>query len=135
MTVPLRFASTWQTFNVATDALALAIGLPLAGPVVREVPGLDLLADLPSATTPLPVAGNLTIDGAAVTRGLRQYPEKLTSVPCTADTDCDKNYCVTTSGRCAEEGHWVVFHRDAAIRQYSRFLATAVRDKVPTIVK
>jgi len=98
------------TPNVTTDALAVAIGLPVSGEVIRPVPGLDMVADLPSPSVALPVAGNLTIDGDAVTAALRQY-------------------------RTAGEGHYVLFDLEEATRQFSRFLATAARDGVPTIVR
>jgi hypothetical protein len=121
------------TPNATTDALAVTIGLPLAGTAVRAVDNLAL-ANL--ADVALPLAGNLQAGGEAVTGALLQYRAALKETACKDDGDCDKgDYCEVSEGRCADDGHYVVFGRDDATRQYSRFLATAARDGVPVIVE
>lgn len=123
------------TPNETTDALAVATGLPLAGPVLRKLHILEL-TDLPRTTLPLPLAGNLTVADTAVTAALVQHPAVLTRDPCIANSDCAPgDYCDTTTGRCSDDGHFVAFHHWDAVRQVSLFLATAARDGVPTVVE
>jgi len=123
------------TPNDTTDALARAVGLPQAGTIVRQVEGLEL-ADIPAPTAALALAGNLTLDGTAVTAALLQYRAVLKNKSCKQDSDCSQgDYCETEAGRCADDGHFVMFGQKDAIRQYTRFLATAARDGTPSIVR
>ena len=123
------------TPNETTDALARAVGLPQAGSILYPVQGLELL-DLPATTLSLPLSGNLTVDGTAVTAALLQYRAGLGSETCKADSDCsDDYYCELSASRCASDGHFVVYRNTTAIRQYTRFLATAARDGTPSIVR
>ena len=119
------------TPNVTTDALALAVGVPLVGPTARKVPLLDQLGPKP---TTAPLAGNIVAGATKVTGALLQY-EPVPAKPaksCTADSDCgSRDICY--KDRCTDDGHFVVFHDPRAIRQYSRFFATMARDGYPTV--
>ena len=120
------------TPNATTDALALAIGLPLAAPVERKVPILDLLGQ---KQTSAPLTGNLLVGGSKITGALVQYPatEATPRTACTSESDCSGgDYC--RDGLCADDGHFVVFRHQRAIRQYSRFLATMARHGYPILV-
>ena len=119
------------TPNVTTDALALAIGVPLVGPVERKVPIMDQLG--PKKTS-APLAGNISTGGTKITGALLQY-EPVPVVPkksCAEDGDCG-NGDICYKDRCTDDGHFVVFHDPRAIRQYSRFLATLARHGYPTV--
>jgi len=119
------------TPNATTDALAVAIGLPLAGTAVRTIDNLAL-ASLPDVA--LPLAGNLQSGGEAMTGALLQYRALLKQATCEDNADCERgDYCEVSEGRCADDGHYVVFGREDASRQLARFLATAARDGVPVI--
>ncbi len=119
------------TPNSTTEALAVAAGVPQVGKVLKKVPGLELAGLKPAAG---PVSGNLTAGGKAVTGGLVQYTARLSSPAktCAKDADCSKgDYCM--SGRCHDDGHFVVFHIAAAQNLVSRYFGTMVRDGVPSI--
>lgn len=141
------------TPNDSADALATAIGLPIAGQVLRPVDSLELLGLQPE---PLPLCGNLSVDGVAITGGLVQNNATLKhGRSCTAAHDCPEDHgceegvcthvCETSSdcdkgdycdrGRCYDDGHFVIFKNKRAIRQVSRFLATLARDGTPTLVE
>jgi hypothetical protein len=120
------------TPNATTDALAVASGLPLIKPVVRQAESMKL-AGLKQLGAPL--SANLTSGGASVTGALLQYravpvdPQKS----CKDNADCGSgDYC--ESGRCKNDGHFVVFQDARARRQLSNFLGTLARDGVPRIV-
>jgi predicted esterase len=141
------------TPNDAAEALAVAIGLPLAGEQLRAVPSLKLRG-LQSA--PLPLSGNLALGGESITAALVQNEartkttsacggmvgcphgydciDKLCTRTCKVSADCaDGDYC-GVKGRCHDDGHFVLFQVPRGTRQYSRFLATMARDGVPTVV-
>ena len=91
------------TTTPTSDALAVALGVPQLGPVLRPVAALGLRGLAPQS---LPASGNLTaIGGQAVTAGMLQY----------------------------DGGHYVVFEDATAARQSALFLATLARDGTPTI--
>jgi hypothetical protein len=115
--------------NATTDALATAVGAQLLGAVVRDVEGLALqeLAD-----APLPAAGNLSVDGTAVTAGLLQYRARATGKACKVKDDCgERQYC--DNGLCRYDGHYATYYDADAVRHYTRFLATLARDGVPVL--
>jgi pimeloyl-ACP methyl ester carboxylesterase len=117
------------TPNATTEALAAGIGIPQLTPVLSKVDALDLLG---LTAQPPPLSGNVKEGGVAVTAGLLQYQAVPTEKTCTADSDCTSSgYCDT--GRCLDDGHFVLFDDPTAMRQYSMFLATMARDGVPTI--
>jgi hypothetical protein len=117
------------TPNTTTDALATSIGLPIVGPVLRPILGLDLRALSPRQP---PLSGNLGGNGGTVTGGLLQYHAVPIGTTCTSKSDCSGGYC--EAGRCYDDGHFVIYHDPTAKRQYGRFLATAARDGVPSIL-
>ncbi len=47
---------------------------------------------------------------------------------------CEYKVPVLTNGKQPYDGHFVVFKYTAAIRQSNRFLATHVRDGLPTLM-
>lgn len=118
------------TPNDTTDALAAAIGVPLAGKPIRPVAALKLRG---LESTSVPLAGNLTVGGKAITGALLQYQATRYNVTCKTKTDCTKGDYCDDKGYCSDDGHFVMFSHKTAIKQYSRFLATAARDGVPTI--
>jgi hypothetical protein len=114
--------------NVTTDALATSIGVPLLGPIIRKVDGLELEG---LDAHPLPVRGNLDVDGKAITGGLLQYRAVAQGKTCNVSTDCDGGYC--DAGQCYNDGHFVTYRESSAIRHFTRFLATMSREVTPTI--
>jgi predicted esterase len=141
------------TPNDAAEALAVAIGIPLAGEQLRAVPTLKL-RDL--LHTPLPLSGNLALGGESFTAALVQNEARIKTgdacgggIGCPHDYDCVDKLCTRTcktsadcadgdycgdKGFCHDDGHFVLFHVPRGTRQYSRFLATMARDGVPTVV-
>lgn len=120
------------TPNATTDALALAVGVPLVAPVRRAIPTLSLAG---LSLTAAPLAGNISAGKAKITGALLQYEAVPVSPSraCKQDSDCSRgDYC--QQGSCLNDGHFVVFQHQQAKRQYSRFLATMARDGVPTVV-
>ena len=119
------------TPNVTNDALALSVGVPLVGPAARKVP---LLGQLGPKQTVAPLAGNIVAGATKVTGALLQYEPVLATpaTSCKADSDC-KSGDICYKDRCADDGHFVVFHDPRAIRQYGRFLATMARHGYPTV--
>jgi len=118
------------TPNSTTDALATAIGLPIVGPVLRPIEGLELRGLEPRVA---PLAGNLSVAGQAVTGGLLQYHAfPMGNKTCTSKADCSGGYC--DAGHCYEDGHFVIYDDPTAKRQYSLFLGTTARDGVPSIL-
>ena len=119
------------TPNLTTEALAVAAGVPQVGTVLKKVESLKL-AGLDAAASP--VSGNITSQGQSATGGLVQF----TSVPfksgksCTKTSDCSGGYCHST-GKCHNDGHFVVFHVAEAKRMVSHFFGTMARDGTPTI--
>jgi hypothetical protein len=87
-------------------ALAVALGLQPAAPILEPVAGAAL-AGLDPVTAPL--RGNAS--GGAATAVALEY--------------------LASAG---SDGHFVIFQERAAIRQYTRFLATLARDGVATLV-
>lgn len=113
-----------------TESLALAIGLPLLGPVHRPVPDLAL-AEIDPGT--LPATRNVKTPSGAVTAGLLQYPAVPSGESCQDGVGCEEtDYCDGTL--CRHDGHYVMFQHPDAQRQISLFFATTVRDGTPTIV-
>jgi len=119
------------TPNVTTEALAVAAGVPLVGKVLKKVPALELAGLKASGS---PVSGNITSQGKSVTGGLVQFnslPWK-SGKSCTQDSDCKDAYC-HSSGKCHNDGHFVVFHVAEANRMVSHFFGTMARDGTPVI--
>lgn len=119
------------TPNVTTEALALAVNVPLVGTVYRPVPALDQFG-VKAVTGP--VAGNISTSSGSVTGGLCQFKARTASPAktCKSDADCeDGDYC--SSGQCLEDGHFVIFRVNDAIQVYTRFLGTLARDGLPVI--
>jgi len=82
---------------VSIEALASAIGLPIAEPVARAIAGLDAQS---IGSTPLPASGNLpTVAGHTPTGALLQLPE---------------------------EDHYIIYFNDAVMAQLMDFIASAL---------
>ena len=119
------------TPNSTTDALAVAAGIPLVGPQLAPVGGLALRGLSPQS---LPIAGNVVSNGRNVTAGMLQYSAPKDGKTCKVDKDCSPGRYCEKDGTCRRDGHFVLFRRADAIRQYSLFFGTMFRDGQPTLV-
>jgi hypothetical protein len=116
------------TPNSTTDALAAALEVPLAGPVLRPIEALDLREIKPGR---LPLSGNLHVDDQAVTAALLQYRAVPNGYTCSDEVRCKWGYC--DEGVCRSDGHFVVFNDGRANRHVARFFGTMARYGVPTL--
>jgi hypothetical protein len=97
------------TPNGSAEALAVALGVNPAQPLLEPVEGLSYLARQP---LPPPVTGNAMVSaGATVTAVLAQYPAVA-----------------------GQEGHYVVYWNPTARKQYGEFLRTVGQTGMGTFV-
>ena len=120
----------------STEALAIAAGVPPAGQRFEANDGFPLAGLTPIA---LPTAGNLSGANRTISAGLVQFRGLALGTSCANASDCGDDsrvYCDTSTelGVCRRDGHFVLFDLATAQRQYSYFLATAVRDGLPSLV-
>ncbi|MCA9664425.1 MAG: hypothetical protein KC503_02520 [Myxococcales bacterium] len=120
------------TPNETTDALAIGIGIPTLGEVVREVAGQSLRRD-DAAPRSLPIAGNISLDGGSVTAGLLQFRSPVTEDACEPDGSCKGSRYCGDDNMCYHDGHFVVFDVPEAQRQVSLFFGSYFRDGVAVV--
>jgi hypothetical protein len=116
------------TPNPTTEALAVALQIPIASPVLRPIDGLALRGVKPAA---LPLAGNLAVSERAVTAALLQYQALSTGKACSDQAACSRGYC--DEGVCRNEGHFVIFDDPRGQQDLAHFFASMVRSGVPTL--
>ena len=117
------------TPNLTTHALATALQIPLASPVVLRRRGLALRGLDPAA---LPLTGNLGRRTKSGDRGLLQYRTAASGQACTGALPCaGTDYC--EEGVCRAEGHFVIFTTRAASSTWPASSAPWPATRIPTL--